>query len=173
MMSQAAVKDKFKALVHFVVSECSDNPAQLGAVRLNKTLWFSDMLAYKQRGTPISEATYIKKPQGPVARLLPACIETLVEEGCIEVTEPRFPYEPRRFRSLAEPDVSSLDNYETELTRFVLNTLLGHTATDVSEMSHDRIWGMAEEGEEIPFFATLGAVKGEVTPEVVAWATQQ
>lgn len=173
MMSQAEINDKFKTLVHFIVSECSKNPAQLGAVRLNKTLWFSDMLAYKQRGLPISGATYIKKPQGPVASSMTACIEALVAERSIEVTEPSFPYEPRQFRALVKPDTSRLDEYETGLTRFVLSTLLGRTATDVSEMSHDRIWDMAEEGEEIPFFATLGAVKGEVTPEVVAWAKQQ
>ena len=104
---------------------------------------------------------------------MPACIEALVKEGSIEVKEPSFPFEPRKFCSLVEPDMNRLDDYETGLTRFVLSMLLGQTAADGSEMSHDRIWGMAEEDEEIPFFATLGAVKGEVTPEVVAWARRQ
>jgi hypothetical protein len=30
--------EKFKALVHYIVEECSDNPGRLGATRLNKAL---------------------------------------------------------------------------------------------------------------------------------------
>ena len=104
---------------------------------------------------------------------MPACIEALVKEGSIQVKEPSFPFEPREFCSLVEPDLNRLDDYETGLTRFVLNTLLGHTATGLSEMRYDRIWGMAEEDEEIPFFASLAAVTGEVTPDVIAWARRQ
>ena len=35
------------------------------------------------------------------------------------------------------------------------------------------IWQVAELDEEIPMFATLGALRGEVTPEVIAWANAQ
>ena len=168
-MTESSVTPKLKALVHFVIASC---PAQspLGAVRLNKTLWFSDVLAFKHNGVGISGATYIKKPHGPVARLTVACLNELVAGKAINVTEPQTFYGARAYRSLREPDVHLLREDERELVKFVLNTLLGFTATDVSEMSHDRIWDMADDGEEIPLYATLGAFKGNVTPEVIEWA---
>ncbi len=172
MTTQLEVHPKFKALVHFVIHKCAE-PDRLGAVRLNKTLWFADVLAYKDRGVSISGTTYIKKQHGPVPKFMPACIEALADEGSITVEEPSFAYETRKFRSMAPPDTSCLDTYEKDLTLYVLNTLFGHTASDVSEMSHDRIWGMASDGEEIPIFATLGSVRGQVTPEVIDWAKSQ
>ena len=171
-MTESSVTPKLKALVHFVIDSCPD-PALLGAVRLNKTLWFSDVLAFKHTGVGISGATYIKKPHGPVARLTVACLNELVADRAIQVTEPQTFYGARVYRSLREPDVHILSEDEMELVKFVLNTLLGYTATDVSEMSHDRIWDMADDGEEIPLYATLGASKGRVTPEVIDWAKAQ
>lgn len=37
--------EKFKALVHYICWKVED-PRQLGATKLNKILWFSDVLTY-------------------------------------------------------------------------------------------------------------------------------
>ena len=57
---------KFKKLVHYVCSQCSGDVSKLGAVKLNKALWLSDLVAYYQLGQPITSARYVKRQFGPV-----------------------------------------------------------------------------------------------------------
>ena len=52
----------------------------------------------------------------------------------------------------------------------VLDSLLGLSANEISEGTHDEIWAPAAEGEEIPLYAMLAAGRGEVTEEVRVWA---
>lgn len=164
------VDSKFKALVHFIIEECKE-PALLGSIRLNKTLWFSDVIAYKQYGRSISGASYVKRRRGPVPKVILKCIEELRADGAIAVREPQFEYDTRKFSSLKQADTDNvIPEHERAITRFVLDTLLGHTATEVSEMSHDMIWDLAREGEEIPLEATLAANPGTVSTEVRDWA---
>ena len=44
-----------------------------------------------------------------------------------------------------------------------------HTATSISEQSHDHIWKAAEDGEELPLF-TVFAKPGIVTDDEREWA---
>ena len=41
---------RFKTLVHDIIHRCRSYPHRLGAVRLNKVLWFADVYAYKYLG---------------------------------------------------------------------------------------------------------------------------
>ena len=162
---------KFKSMVHYVINECADYPAQLGAIRLNKVLWFADVTAYKLDGKSITGERYVKRQFGPApARILPILAE-LEKSGDIVVMEPEFAYDTRKFISL-KPSTGRLSNREKLITSAVLNGVLGRTANAISEMSHDQIWDAAKEGEEIPLHATLAATPGEITPEVIEWATQ-
>lgn len=163
------VDPKFKALVHFIISQCPD-PSFLGAVKLNKTLWYADVLSYKHYGSSISGTEYIKKQRGPVARFMPKCVEELASEKAIFVREPRYEFDVRCFTSLEDPDVTSLSEQERSLAIHVLNTLLGKTAAEISETTHDMIWSLAKDGEEIPLYATLAARPGLITSDVLAWA---
>lgn len=161
---------KFKALAHFIVHECRDNPARLGAIRLNKAMWQADVAAFKAWGQTITGDTYVKREKGPVPRHILATIRELRDEGAIAVQEPEYLYDTRRFVALTPPSDDGLTAIEKEMAQAALSAVCGKTATAVSEETHDIVWEAAVEGEEIPIRATLAARAGEVTGEVLSWA---
>ncbi len=162
--------EKFKALVHFIVHECQDNPRKLGAIRLNKTLWYTDVVAYRLAGASVTNETYVKRKMGPVPSHILSTIDELKAEGLLHVQEPQGQYDSRKYISLEEPDTSSLSADDIDLAKTVLSSVLGHTANMISEMTHDIIWEAASDGEEIPLYATLASDRGAITDEVKAWA---
>lgn len=163
--------EKFKALVHFIVHECRETPSSLGAIRLNKSLWFTDVAAYRFSGASVSNETYVKRKMGPVPKHILSTIEELKASGVIQVIEPVAQYDSRKYIALVPPDQSVLSDDERDLARAVLSAVLGHSANAISEMTHDIIWKAAEDGEEIPMSASLVADAGEITEDVRHWAT--
>ena len=163
--------EKFKLLVHYVVARCGD-PARLGATKLNKILWYCDTFAYRAFGAPITDETYMKQPKGPVPRHLLRMVRELEEEGKILVRmTQRFNYPFREFISLVDADSSAFSQREIEVIGDVMTAICdGHTATSISDLTHDQIWEAANIGEDIPLYATLAGEAGEITDEVTAWA---
>ncbi len=161
---------KFEALTHFVVHECRDNPARLGYTRLNKALWFADVVAYKKYGKAITGDKYVKRQHGPVPKHILATIDKLKSKGLLTVVEPNQPYEPRRYISLAEPDTSALSEDELRMAESAVDVMCQWSATSISDDTHDIIWEAAAIGEEIPIKACLAANQGEVTKDVIKWA---
>ena len=160
----------FKELVHFMIHECRDNPMRLGSVRLNKALWFADMLVYQKTGAPLTEAHYVKRQRGPVPRAILPILRELEHDGLINMEEPAFQYAPRLYFSRTPPDIQHLSHEERSIARAVLGAVCQHSASDISEATHEEIWEAAEEGEEIPLYATLASGRGEITEDVRAWA---
>lgn len=162
--------EKFKALVHFIVHECQGHPHRLGAIRLNKALWYTDVAAYRANGASVTAETYVKRRMGPVPRHILATLAELEEDGAIHVVEPTGQYDARKFISLVPPNPDVLSADEKLLANNVLSAVLGYTANAISEMTHDIIWDAADDGDEIPMYATLASEKGTVTDCVKAWA---
>jgi hypothetical protein len=163
--------EKFKAMLHFIIDECGD-AARLGAVRLNKICWYSEVFAFKQTGQSITRENYVKRQMGPVPSPVLGAIRELQAEGAIAVSERDFGnYRRRDFMSLRAADLSLLSDFEQMTIRSVTSAICsGHTATSISELTHDQIWEAAAEGEVIPLFATLGALPAEVDEDMQQWA---
>ena len=162
--------DKFKALVHDIIYRCRSHPHRLGAVRLNKVLWFSDMYAYKHLGQAISGEVYVKRKRGPVPKRVLQALDELQEEGAIRIEEPTHLLDTRKFYSLHRPRLNVFTEDEETIMTSVLDGVLGLTANEVSEASHGLAWETAEMSEEIPLCATLAETPGEYTDEVMSWA---
>ncbi len=162
--------EKFKALVHFIVHECRDHPHRLGAVRLNKTLWYTDVMAFKMNGVPVTGETYVKREKGPVPAHILATLRELKDEGKIVIREPEYQFDTRKYVSVSSPQSGVLSDEERILASTILDAVCGYTANGISELTHDVIWDAASEGEEIPLKATLVAEAGEVTDSVRKWA---
>ena len=146
--------------MHILVHECSETPARLGSIRLNKTLWFIDLLSYLETGKPVTGGSYIKRKRGPVpARLLEA-LGDLVQDKKIIVQEPEHRYDARKFISLESPDETRFKPDELELAKGILHAVLEYRAGETSELTHEEIWEAAQEGEEVPLYATLASGKG-------------
>ena len=83
---------KLKELVHFIVHECRDNPASLGAVRLNKVLWLTDMMSYQVTGKPVTTERYVKRERGPVPATILATLDELKNEQKILIDHPEVSF---------------------------------------------------------------------------------
>ena len=162
----------YKAFVQYVIHRCRNCPARLGAIRLNKALWFSDLISYQVSGDTITGETYVKRECGPEPQTILKILAELQDEGKIEVIQPEFKYEPTKYLSKCPPQWE-LNKKEDELViEFVLDSLLGNAANEISEGTHEEIWRSARLGEEIPMFATLASGKGVITEAVKEWAEQ-
>ena len=58
--------DKFKTLVHYIISKCTDNSIKLTTAKLNEILWQVDRAAYRDLGKSITNAKYFKRSQSEV-----------------------------------------------------------------------------------------------------------
>lgn len=164
--------EKFKALVHHVVSSC-DDPTRLGSIRLNKILWYADTIAYRLHGASITGETYVKRQFGPVPKHILGTLRVLEEEGSIVATEKEnaLGHKMKLFFSVREPDSGFFSPVEKGIIDVVVKEITtNHTANSVSSMTHDQVWDAANMGEEIPLFATLASSPGEITDHAMAWA---
>ena len=162
--------EKFKALVHFIVHECRDNPGRLGAVRLNKALWLTDMYAYQEIGVPVTGERYLKRKMGPVPASILATLRELQSESKIMIRERKHRYDAREYISLVDPDPSLLSDYDRDVVKAVLGFVCDLTANEISDFTHEEVWSAAKEGEEMPLYATLATGRGEITDDVKMWA---
>jgi hypothetical protein len=119
--------------------------------KLNKVLWFVDARAYTLTGQPITGETYTRGEFGPVPKhIRPVSVE-LEREGAIRITKEG---KLTRFTALvpARPDwflpaeLQSIDWWANHIDK-------DHSASSISEETHDYAWQIAKMGEELPLYA--------------------
>jgi len=166
---------KFKALVHYICYRCFNvDPSSLGSVKLNKILWLSDFMAYRDLQEPITGARYVRRPLGPVPHQILPVLNDLEAEGALTVSETKFHGKPKKTYSVHKP---ASDDMFTPEEKAIVDRMIDfvcdwHTAASISEFSHDHIWKAAKEGEEIPYM-TVFAKPGTITQEDRDWARFQ
>lgn len=167
-----ANREKFKALIHYVCAQ-APNLKSLGAVKLNKILWFAERDCYL-RGEPISEVPFIKLQHGPVPKAMPKFLEELEKEGSLIVRRTEWRGKPKtEFISLTEPSLEGFTPLQVSfINRAIQSICTLHTADSISRVSHDEVWHLAAMGEEIPYYAAFGK-RGEITEDDVVWAKGQ
>jgi hypothetical protein len=142
-------------------------PDRLGAVKLHKVLYFLDMMHYAQTGSPVTGATYRKRPYGPTCVPLLPMLREMASEKLIEIKQVDFygllktEYHASRDEDagvLNESELAVLD----EVIEFVCEK---NTAKSISDFSHQLPWEMVEFGAVIPYESALLLYPVEVTPE--------
>lgn len=167
-------REKLKALVHYIC-ERAENPDELGSIKLNKVLWYSDSISYLISGSSITGETYIKRQFGPVPKDICQIKNELVEERKIARGKKHyFGHLKDEYIAIEDADPSSFTAKQIDL----INTCFEHvckknTATSISDETHDDIWAMAEIGEEIPLFTIFAATLGEINEHDMLWANQK
>lgn len=164
---------KLTDLVHYICFKCFD-PTVLGATKLHKTLWHSEVQAFLTLGQPITGETYIKRQHGPVSKHLPQVIEDLRTKGLVAVRQVTYHGYPKtEYVALKDPDIHIFGPEEISIVDDVIQFVChDHTAQSISRLTHDDIWEMAEIGEEIPVYAVLASRLGEITEQDIKWAHQ-
>jgi len=165
-------RDKYKELVLYICEKCDS--VKLGAIKLNKVLWFSDLLAYVKWGEPITGERYVKRQFGPAPYGILSVLEELQGEGALTVKSLDFygyqktHYIPERSADLSQFTVDELSLVDG-MIGFVCDS---NTALSISELTHDHIWEIAENGEEIPHYAVFASVPGEITEADIDWGRE-
>ncbi len=165
---------KFKNLVLYICWKV-DEPSRLGATKLNKILWFSDILTYLNFNAPITGARYIKRQYGPAPAAIIPVIEELKNEGLLAVRDVEYYNRSKReFFALAKPDISQFSGDEISTVDQIIDQICDkHTAKSISDFTHNKTWEMAEIGETLPYETIFASRRGEIDETDIAWADQK
>lgn len=147
--------DKLRELVIYIANKCEDDP-KFGAVKLNKILFYADFISFAEYGEPVTGVKYRKFQQGPVPTILKRVRTEMEENG--EVVVRKKSYHGRvqhRLIPLRDPDFDLLGARDIALVDDVIRMLWPRSAHEVSQLSHDRAWKNASEGEAIPYEAAF------------------
>jgi hypothetical protein len=164
--------NRLAALAHYVIWRC--DPANLGAVKLYKILWFADLEQYRRTGKTITGATaYTKRQFGPVPKGIMQALAGLEHEGKIATAEQNYYGRPKTmFLARERPDLQAFDADEIAVVDMIADVILQkHTAASISEVTHDALWAETEIGADMPIGAAA-VIAGEITPDDVDWATK-
>jgi hypothetical protein len=168
-------QDKLRAAVHFICRYYSTDKDKLGLTKLHKSLWYADTRSFRMTGETITGEKYFRYEHGPYMRALEGMLEKLESEGVLRIGTVEFHGLPKKeFVARGDPDMSVFSESEKRwIEESMKMACEGHTATSISEKSHDVIWKMALPFEEIPMYATLLTKLAPMTDDDVAWAQEQ
>lgn len=171
--AQALNWKKFKELVHYICEKAED-PSCLGSIKLNKVLWYSDVINYLVTGRSITGETYVKRQHGPVPRDVLRAIHDLVKEGRIARGKvDHFGFIKHEYISIYASDKNAFSGSEMALIDEAFeHVCMQNTARSISDETHNVIWEMAEMGEEIPYNAVFASFIGEVDEADLKWAQE-
>lgn len=148
VVSDGLNKEKFKKLLHYIISECGSNP-NVGKTVIYKLLYFIDFNYFEINEESLTNETYKRLPHGPAPTHFDLAISELEKEGKISV-DSRLVYadiNQFRYTSLKDPEID-FTNDELEVIDAVIEKLSNMNATQISEYSHgDMPWRAAEDYE--------------------------
>jgi len=164
-------KAKLHAAILYVCGKCE--PAELGAVKLHKVLYYTDMLHYLSQGSPITGSVYRKRLFGPTCDQLPSALRELSNQKKIEIREVDFfSYKKKEYHLIDAGDYSRLSASELVFIDNVVAFVCGeNSAKTISEISHNAAWEAAEMGEELPYNSVFHIFANQVSLEALEWAT--
>jgi uncharacterized protein YwgA len=147
---------KLKEVVHFVCKEMALEPEKLGAVKLQKIVWYFDVKKYITTMHTFTGASFVKSEFGPYSYDVKNALNDLVNEGRVhQNSQDHFGYEKAKLIGIGSTDLSVFSDNEIrwleEITKEICDN---NTAASISEKTHGPIWRMASLGEPIPFQAT-------------------
>ncbi len=166
--------NKLKTLVHYIC-EKADDPSVLGSIKLNKVLWYSDVIHYVISGKSITGETYIKRQHGPVPKHILRVIDELVKEGKIARGRvDHFGYLKNEYIAITTADKNVFSGEEVAVINDAFtHVCIENTAKSISEETHGVIWQLAEMGQEIPYYSVFASAVGEVDEDDMVWAQRK
>jgi hypothetical protein len=164
---------KLKDVILYACSRCE--PSRLGAVKLHKVLYFSDMLHYANVGAPLTGATYRKRPMGPTCDQLLVTLNELVRDGALKIRDVDYFGYMKKEYIVADRSHGEL---LSETGRAILDDVMdfvcvNNTAKTISEFSHNKAWDIADFGDVIPYNSVFNLFPTQVSPETLEWASQE
>jgi hypothetical protein len=164
-ITQKNADKKMKELMLYIAQKTEGDPS-FGAIKLNKTLAFSDFLAYLNLGKPITAQVYWKLEMGPAPRrLLPLRTQLTARGDAVLRKGNCITQISDKLVALREPDLSFFTSEQIAIVDVIIEEMQKMNSGEVSELSHRFIpcWSMAKIKEEIPYYVVLATGRGELT----------
>lgn len=155
---------------HYVIRRTE--PAELGATKLNKILWFADLEHYRQHGDTITGlAAYIRMPKGPVPDGIESALKKLKDGGAVCERRSRvIDYDRREFVWLKEPDLSMFTADEIDTLNVFIDIIRKQPAGFISDVTHkDALWKVLENRDQMSVRAAA-VVPRAPSPKELGWA---
>lgn len=144
---------KLKELLLYVATRLAGDPSN-GTIKMNKVLFFSDVLHYANYGSAITGATYLKQQFGPAPKGIRALQEELISAGEGNMNVVYGARMQRMFFASRKADLSLFSSTEIDQVNSVIEQLRDSTAMEVSDLTHRMLgWRCAGEREEIPYYS--------------------
>ena len=125
-------EEKFKELILYIAQECQSHPV-FGATKLNKLLFFADIIAYENLGESITGAEYVALEFGPAPRRMLSIREEMLLDGDIVIEQSGA---QSRTVSLRPPDLERFSPEERGIVDRLIGLLQFQDADWVTELSH-------------------------------------
>ena len=127
-----------------------------GSTKLNKALWFAEARTFEAFGKPITGETFVRDKYGPRSQHLTAVCDELERNAIIEkFVERIYDFEAIRYRAFEPPSTVDFSDEEFGFADWWISFIDKHTATSISDLSHDYGWEIAGMGEVLPLYAFL------------------
>ena len=151
-------------LAHFIIG--STRPSELGKTKLFKTMWWADVLHYRRYGETISGlSAYVRMPKGPVPKNIYPVLRGLKAAGKILERQVNLGDAVRHeFIAIAPADPDRFTSREIQSIYRAIEAARPLTAAQASDMTHDPVWRVLEDREDMPVRAAA-VIPGDVTPE--------
>lgn len=158
-------RNKMRAVILRACHTCE--PHELGAVKLNKVLYYFDMISYAHHREAVTGATYRKRPNGPTSDQLLFLLRDMEAVGDIEVRNVNYHgYLKKEYIAKAVEPKGILSKQELSLLDDVLDFVCRqNTAKSISEYSHSLPWEMADMGGIIPYHSAMLLIPAQPSPE--------
>lgn len=149
---------KLRELILHIATQCADAP-RFGMTKLNKILYFSDFLWYKQTGKPITGIEYMRLENGPAPKRMVPVREQMIVNQDIDIIKRSFPDGRVQHRIVAKEE-ADLNRYfsaaQIALVDEVIRILWDANAGETSDVSHGIAWYVFDTDKEpIPYEAAL------------------
>lgn len=155
MADRAYNRERLKHLIHYVIW-VAGRRAGFGATKLYKVAWFADAKQFLLTGQSITGAPYIREKHGPLPRDGIILRNELAAARKIE--QWRGTGGEWVFKALEPPTPNVFDRDEMQTIDFWIKEIDGkHTATSISELSHDYAWEIAALKEPLPFTSFMAS----------------
>jgi hypothetical protein len=149
---------KTTELIIYIADQLKDNP-NYGAILLNKSLYYSDLMQYLAKGNTITDLQYVHQANGPTPE--PGRFMTLLnllrENGDIDIIQvPFFNYKQKKIIPKRTADISVFEKEEIVLINDVVKKLGDLSARAASDLTHELLaWKLSENMEVLPNFTFL------------------
>ena len=138
---------KFKQIVLYIINKI--NKQELGNVKLNIILWFSDLEKCKNEAYTITGETYIKQNYGPVAKHLPSVLRELEKIDKAITIERETPDSMLLYTPVKKADTRQFKD-DIKYIDEVIDRFRKMKAEDISELTHTSLWEKLNNGDIMP-----------------------